>query len=258
VIAYDRIEQCAAELRQQFENAQPFSHLVIDDLYEPDALRAAVEHFPALAEMALQYRNSHEHKAQQSDLTGLHPSLRAAFDELNSPRFLRWLEQVTGIDDLLVDPTNLGGGLHQSGEGMYLDVHVDFNRHTKTRWFRRLNVLVYLNEVWSEENGGVLQFWPPSMDAAGVSVVPTFNRMVVFATTSSSFHGYDIIHPPPGETRRSFAAYYYTEAPPAGHEGNHSTRFRRRPGQRRRFIPSGEVRKMRARVKRAIEIIRER
>jgi hypothetical protein len=166
---------------------------------------------------------------------------------------------VTGIEGLLTDPYNLGGGIHQSGDGMYLDVHADFNRHTKSHWFRRVNVLVFLNPGWNEENGGILQLWPQNMSRPEVSILPIFNRMAMFETTSTSYHGYDTIHLPEGRYRRSFAAYYYTESAPNGYDGrDHSTLFRLRPGQKKRFVPLGAIRKIRPMTKRALEIARNR
>ncbi len=254
---FERLEALAPQLRASFASASPFPHLVLDDVLRPEALEAVIARFPSMAEMDIRYKASHEHKAARSDLRGLDPVVVSTFDELNSDRFVRWLESVTGIPALRTDPTNLGGGVHQSGAGMYLDVHADFNRHVEFRWFRRLNVLLYLNRGWQAEHGGVLQLWDAEMQAAEVSVVPVANRMVVFATTSESFHGYDEVRAPEGATRRSFATYYYTEEAPADWDGsNHSTLFRLRPGQKKRFGPGGVVRAGAAKVRRGLQIVR--
>jgi hypothetical protein len=258
VIAYGQLDERLDDWKQAFRAAEPFPHLVVDDFCDPDELRKVVARFPPMEAMSIRFKSAHEYKAALNDLSGCDPLVKQAFDELNGTRFVRWMEQVTGIDELLTDPANLGGGIHQSGEGMYLDVHVDFNRHTATAWHRRLNVLLYLNEGWTEENGGVLQLWPADMRAPGASIVPVFNRMVMFTTTDASYHGYDTIHPPPGGARRSFAAYYYTAAAPEGYEGDlTSTAFRLRPGQSKRFVPLGAVRTLPAKARRAVQIIRQ-
>jgi len=82
-------------------------------------------------------------------------------------------------------------------------------------------MLVYLNASWGPENGGELQLWDD--DGPAVTVVPEFNRTVVFRTSGSSWHG----HPKPvhGRPRRSVAAYFYAEEPPPGYVGDHSTRW---------------------------------
>jgi hypothetical protein len=261
MIDFDQLESTKDDWRDQFLGADPFPSLVVDDFYVADDLHKVLDVFPTTEQMRVKFKNSHEYKAALDDLSACDAIVQNAFDDLNSPRFVEWLEYVTDIDDLIVDPTNLGGGIHQSGEGMYLDVHADFNRHTEFKWFRRLNVLVFLNEGWTSTNGGVLELWDNDMTEPVRSIVPVFNRMAMFATTSNSFHGYDVIHPPAGMARRSFAAYYYTGTAPGDWDGHdHSTLFHLRPGQSRRLVPAGYVRDMTKRVerkvKRGVEIVR--
>ncbi len=59
-------------------------------------------------------------------------------------------------------------------------------------WQRRVNVLVYLNKDWKAEWGGALELWDKQMKACEESVVPVFNRCVIFNTDADSYHG----HPP--------------------------------------------------------------
>ena len=73
----------------------------------------------------------------------------AVVDELNSAAFVAWLSELTGIPDLIADPSLEGGGLHQSGTGGFLNVHADFTTHRHQKhWRRRVNVIVYLNPHW--------------------------------------------------------------------------------------------------------------
>jgi hypothetical protein len=61
------------------------------------------------------------------------------------------------------------------------------------------------------------------------SIDPIFNRMVVFNTTSHSYHGQpDPIRHPQGEARRSIALYYYT-ATWDDSKRDHTTQFKTRP-----------------------------
>ena len=54
----------------------------------------------------------------------------------------------------LVDEKLGGGGMHLTGSGGRLDVHVDFNRIEERQLFRRLNILIYLNlSEWQEKSG---------------------------------------------------------------------------------------------------------
>ena len=80
----------------------------------------------------------------------------------------------------------MGGGFHQILQGGYLSVHADFNHHKPMNLERRINVLIYLNKNWCAEYGGQLELWTNDMARCVKSVVPTFNRCVIFNTTSKT------------------------------------------------------------------------
>ena len=68
---------------------------------------------------------------------------RSIFREFNSRQFLLFLETLTGIENLIPDPYFLGGGIHSSKKGGFLNIHTDFNWHHKLQLHRRVNVLIY-------------------------------------------------------------------------------------------------------------------
>jgi Rps23 Pro-64 3,4-dihydroxylase Tpa1-like proline 4-hydroxylase len=130
------------------------------------------------------------------------------------------------------DPYMFGGGLHFTDSGGKLAVHADFNRHPKLNLDRRLNVLIYLNEGWTDDNQGWLELWDREMRNRVTRVSPVFNRTVMFSTTSFSFHGQpEPIIGPPDLVRRSIALYYYTNGRPAAEitDPDHSTLWQSRP-----------------------------
>lgn len=62
-------------------------------------------------------------------------------------------------------------------------------------------------------------------EVPAVEILPVFNRMVVFKTSSTSFHGHPVPLPGP-RLRLSFAAYFFTEDPADDYAGvDHSTVF---------------------------------
>src|SRR3546814_17728606 len=73
---------------------------------------------------------------------------------MHSPVMCQALEELTGMEGLTADA--LGGGLHMTGTGGRLDMHVDFNVHPDGQRLRRLNVLTFLARDWDPEGGGVL------------------------------------------------------------------------------------------------------
>ena len=153
------------------------------------------------------------------------PALGEAFAELDaglrSESFLEVLSQVSGIPDLLFDPSYFGGGTHENLHGMELDPHIDFNLHPESKLHRRLNLLLYLNEEWDDAWGGSLELhrnpWLPVEENQVKTVSPRANRCVVFETSDHSWHGFRRLNLPEDRrdsSRRSFAMYLYTRARP--------------------------------------------
>ena len=159
---------------------------------------------------------------------------------MNSALFISFLEKLTGIEGIIPDPYYRGGGIHQIEKGGKLDVHIDFNLHTKFKLDRRLNVILYLNKNWKEEYGGHFELWKGYKDKKGQHIIetcenkvlPIFNRFVVFNTSEKSYHGHpEPLQCPDGWTRKSIALYFYTNGRNDEFKDTpaHSTTFIKRP-----------------------------
>ncbi len=97
---------------------------------------------------------------------------------------------------------------------------------------RRLYILIYFNKDWQPEYGGNIVLWDEHVKVCHHSFSPIFNRCVVFETNEVSYHGVTAVKCPPGQARKSFAAYYYTKEAPAHWTGvAHSTIFKARPDE---------------------------
>lgn len=243
--SFDRstLTPIAKRLNATFASAQPFSHAVVDGLFPVGVLEAVVAEFPEPEQGPWQsFDKPTEVKLALADTTKMGAATRNLLAECNGQAFIEFLEQVTGIAGLVPDPHYSGGGLHQIRQGGFLKVHADFNRHQRLNLDRRLNVLVYLNKDWDESFGGSLELWDQDMSAAVQSIRPLFNRLVVFATTSTAYHGHpEPLTCPPDRARRSIALYYYTNGRPEEEvQQSHSTLFRSRPGETVRR-PLGEA-----------------
>lgn len=148
---------------------------------------------------------------------------------------MEFLEQLTGIQGLVPDPHFIGGGLHQIPRGAKLGIHADFNRYARLKLDRRINALFFLNRDWDPAWGGQLELWDREMKECRRRVDPIFNRLVVFNTTSDSYHGHpDPLACPEHVTRKSIAFYYYSNGRPLRERRiAHSTLWQRRPGHER-------------------------
>ena len=76
---------------------------------------------------------------------------------LQEAKFLGLLGEITGIPRLRYDSNYVGGGTHENLAGQDLDPHVDFNFHPRSNLHRRLNLLLFLNNEWEPDWGGLLE-----------------------------------------------------------------------------------------------------
>lgn len=214
---FEDLVNLAASSKEKYSHASPFPHIVFHDFFNPQLLDHIKNEFPNLSEdpsLKKFSKNSRKYASKGEKLFGEYTWQLCQY--LNSGSFLKFLQELTSMERVLLpDPYFLGGGLHQIKCGGFLDIHADFNKHPDTGLDRRLNLLVYLNKDWTVENGGELELWDNQMEACKASILPTFNTMVIFSTTSNSFHG----HPHPvvcseSESRKSLALYYYTNGRP--------------------------------------------
>lgn len=231
----------AARWARQYRANSPYPHIVIDDFLSAPVLDTVIDNLPPDDQpMLRRARTAHLpdgrpaqlNKRSYSDIELEYP-VRELLWQLNSRPFLRWLEHVTGIPDLLPDPHFAGGGVHVTGPGGLLRVHADFNKHPRYFWDRRVNLLLYLNRDWQESYGGALELWDSTMSRCEKNILPIGGRCVIFSTTSTSFHGHP--HPvacPEHMARRSVALYYYTKGRPAAEQSErHATLWRDLPGE---------------------------
>ena len=220
-----------------YATAEPFPHLVIDDLFNPDALDLVLREWPSWETPDLETYDDGTFvklKYASNVRTDYGPYTRFFLHSLGEPLFLDALEKVTGIAGLVPDPYWHGGGLHFTRSGGKLAIHADFNKHFKFDLDRRVNLIVYLNRGWTDENQGWLELWGRDMKSWVQRVLPIFNRTVIFSTTDFSYHGQpEPIHGPAELFRRSIALYYYSNGRPAEELSGRDpkdTLWRKRPG----------------------------
>ena len=222
VLIRSDVQALARRLHEEFLSADPFPHVVIDDFLPAATVRDLIDSFPEPAPGWEHFDDPNQLKYALRDEELIPAPIRSVLREMNSQVFVEFLETLSGIKGLLPDPHLLGGGLHQIPRGGTLKVHADFDQHQKLKIDRRLNVLLYLNEDWHDEYGGHLELWNLDRSERVERIAPIANRLVVFRTSDTSFHGHpDVLAVPAGRYRRSLAWYYYT-APPTDRTGHNT------------------------------------
>jgi len=221
----------SSSLSRQFRENKPYPHLHLKEFLDPYVAAEMAAAFPGLETDAwTRYKHQNENKLGLTRRSLFPPQLGEVVDELNSEAFVDWLSQVTGIPGLLADDTLEGGGLHQSGRGGFLNVHTDFSRHHYRKdWYRRVNLILYLNPNWKESWGGAIELWDRNVRQCVVKIPPLLNHALLFETNDISYHGFpEPLRCPEGESRKSVALYYYTRDPDAQVRAR-STNYRPRP-----------------------------
>lgn len=223
-------------LRNQVRSTVPFPFFAIDNFLDTDFAEQVVGTFPKFEDALKVGRTfmavNEKLKVQVTDKDKFPEPIARLNQELAAPEFLDLLSYVFSIPNLLPDDQLVGGGIHQTGPRGRLDVHVDFNLIEDRKLFRRLNILIYFNKNWKPEWGGDIELWDKEVKVCHQSFSPVFNRCVVFETNDISYHGVTAVNCPEGQSRKSFAAYYYTKEAPAHWDGqSHSTIFKARPNE---------------------------
>jgi len=197
----------------EFNSKKPFRYIVLENFLNLNYAEDILEQFPQIDNKWIDSRGKHTQnkwalKIFKDDVAN------SFMIEANSKKFLNYLSKLTSIPDLIYDSSLSGAGYHQSTNGGFLNVHVDFNKLNTDNLMldRRLNLLVYFNKNWLPENGGYLELWDMEKKLKIENISPSFNRCVIFETNEISFHG----HPQPlklnlNETRKSLSIYYYTK-----------------------------------------------
>jgi len=234
IVSIEQLNKIAEDNAEKYQQASPFPHIYFDDFFPKDFLAKVSEEFPeANSETWQKFDGKAEKKLATQGDADIGPYVRALISIMNSGMFIEFIEKLTGISGLLPDPHLTGGGMHQIMPGGKLSLHIDFNKYQRKSLERRLNILVYLNENWEESYGGYLELWNKDVTKAEVKILPVFNRVALFSTTETSWHGHpDPLTCPANRTRRSVALYYYTvKRPEEELAEEHTTVFKERPGE---------------------------
>ena len=220
LLNYNQVRQRFIAAHDAYVQADPFPHAVFDDFISQEVTDAVLAGFPPasadinwrqLVATGVDGEKVQFNKQGMPHLFKIDAIDRQLIWELGSSTFIRCLEKLTGIENLIPDPSLRGGGLHQILPGGLLGVHADFTHHVDYNLERRVNLLLYLNKDWQDEYEGHLELWNKDASRCVKRLRPLAGRCVIFNTDADSYHGHPRpVRCPEGMTRKSIAIYYYT------------------------------------------------
>ena len=204
----------AVQNQEKYQANTPFPHIYFDDFLPEHIAITIADEYPEVSSLDSGWKfhnNENVSRYLLEDTTKFHFRMRLFAEAITSRQFLLFLETLTGINSILADPYFIGGGAMLTGRDQFLKIHADFNFHHKLQAWRRVNALFYLSPGWDTEWGGNLELWSNDGENKVQEIAPLFNRVVIFNTTSDTFHGQpEPLRCPENVYRKVFSAFYYS------------------------------------------------
>lgn len=229
-----RLERDRATLTAEFRRPGRIRTAVVDDLLDEEVARKVYEAFPPVGDM-MHRKSIREDKYVAAQMDRYQPLVEEALFAFQDPAVVAAVGEFTGIDTLLPDEHLYAGGISAMTRGQFLNPHIDNSHDGQLEHYRVLNLLYYTSPGWEPAYGGHLQVWDRGLRHPARTLHSSFNRLVLMATTTRSWHGVsEIVH----DGVRTCVSNYYFSPRPVGPDGApvskdyyHVTTFRGFPGQ---------------------------
>lgn len=210
----------ALQYAETFQSAKPYQHVVIDNFLPVEVADLIAAEYPKPYDIQWTYSGPglcrpiedkpYLNKLSVSNEDKFPPFIRHVMHEFNSMSFIFFLEAIAGVKGIIPDHTYSGCGLHSTGRGGRLLIHIDQSRHPNKRLDQMLNMIYFCTKDWREEYHGHLELWNANASVCERRIAPEFNRLVVFNTGTNTFHGHPVPLECPEDVRRnSLSVYYY-------------------------------------------------
>ncbi|KAL7559904.1 hypothetical protein ACA910_007272 [Epithemia clementina (nom. ined.)] len=226
-IRSERLSAIAKKYKKEYGQNLPFPHIAVDGIFPERFLKLVLEENPESlvqsdsgcvdlkGEPCFRGSQTESKKSAIEHEDSMGPYTKILFGAMKSSNFIAFLEELSGISNIIPDPHYRGSGLHFTTSGGNLDIHADFNKYQQFGLDRRVNAFIFLNPDWPDEYGGHLELWSRDMQSCSQKIRPALGRFVVFSSTDFSYHGHpQPLAAPAGRVRRSMALYYYTNGRP--------------------------------------------
>jgi Rps23 Pro-64 3,4-dihydroxylase Tpa1-like proline 4-hydroxylase len=214
------------ELAQRHSAGSPVPYTIIDNFLPEEIFRDVSFEVDFLQqEDWTVFSNGTSYRKECRNFTNA-PRIQSMAYSFQGSAFLKWIEQVTGIDKMVADPHYRGGGITRVSRGDSLGLHNDFNWNEQIRLTRRANIILYMNSEWDSSWGGDLEFWDFDRTECLVKIEPKPNRLAIWNYDERLIHGHPYpLNCPEHIARQNFIQFYY------GSNATHET-----PPHRSQFI----------------------
>jgi len=208
--------------KNKYKINKPFPHIQLKNIFSVELLDDIVENIFKIKDEYEWFKLC----TKGSDFSEFGESVVKLTDYLISDEWLDFLSDLTGIDNLRSDKGWDGAGINFEPRGSHLEPHVDFNHRRGMGW-RRINLLLFLSKNWKKEWGGQNELGHMDKDqyVKDKSYNPDFNTVVIFSTSSDSYHAFDLVRCPEDNARILITCYYYSNDMGPHEKKNHTTTY---------------------------------
>lgn len=224
-----RLESEKQRLAADFRQLGRIQSCFVDEVLPEALARQIFATFPPASEM-MEKKSLREHKFVAAQMDRYHPLLEEIVFAFQDATVVKAVQEITGMSRLLPDEHLYAGGISLMARDHFLNPHLD-NSHDKDRnLYRVLNLLYYVTPDWGHDAGGNLELWDNGPSGKPREIVSKFNRLVLMATHTRSWHSVTPVVAP-HSSRCCVSNYYFSPSPLDEHEYFHVTSFRGRPEQ---------------------------
>jgi hypothetical protein len=195
LLDFDSLYQDCEAQQSGYRTAEPFPHIVLEQLLPAPAARSAVAVLPPPGDDAWRRSpDSSDLPIQQGvqlldePLDG-RPVFQELVYELNSGTFIRYLEKLSGIDGLLADPKLVDGGIQLLQPGGSVAIHAEATSHPRIDLRRRIKLQLFLGGNPPPSEGGELELWSAERRQCARRLRPVPGRCLLMSTSARAYHG---------------------------------------------------------------------
>ena len=228
-IIYKHILDQKEALKKQFSaNENKIGYFYIDNILPENLALECANLFPKPEDMRL-LKSLKEYKHVSAQMDKHHPLLEAVIYAFQDKKIVKLIGEICNISSLFPDDSLYAGGLSLMAKDNFLNPHLDNSHDAERERWRVLNLLYYVTPDWKKENGGHLELWPNGPKNNPLEIQSKFNRLIVMATHSSSWHAVNKVTV--NGYRCCISNYYFSDNALRETDKFHVTKFRGRPNQ---------------------------
>jgi len=229
-IIYDKLLANKDNIITSYEDTnEEIGYFYLDHLLPSELAKRCFESFPDKSEMKC-LKTIREYKYISAQMDKHHKLLESVLYAFQDPKIVQLIGEICGMNSLYADESLYAGGLSLMGYKNYLNPHLDNSQDANRNRWRVLNLLYYVTPSWERKNGGHLELWPSGVKNKPITIESKFNRLVVMATHSRSWHSVSPVKV--NLDRCCISNYYFSNEWLNNSNSFHVTRYKGWPDQK--------------------------